>query len=45
MKPCAVKKVLIEKKERDKEEDLIVKKSRKFRILYEKNESLSKKIK
>ena len=40
-----VKRVLIEKRQRDIEEDLSLKRSRKYHLLYDKNESLSRKIK
>ena len=40
-----VSRVLEEKKLRDRDEDISIKKSKKFHILYDKNQSLSRKIK
>ena len=39
-----VSKVLEEKRSRDREEDMNIKKTKKFQLLYEKNENLSNKI-
>lgn len=40
-----ISKVLEEKRSRDREDEINIKKSKKFHLLYEKNQNLSKKIK
>ena len=40
-----ISKVLEEKRSRDREDDINLKKSKKFHVLYEKNQNLTKKIK